>query len=62
MSYVNRVGEEVINEPVVTSRVVDYHDRVRWGSDYLWLVGWFINSINFERIIWCNRSNFRFRL
>lgn len=31
MSYVNRVGEEVINEPVVTSRVVDYHDRVRWG-------------------------------
>ena len=35
MSYVNRdvnrVNEEVITEPVVTSRMVDYHDRVRWG-------------------------------
>ncbi|MEA5598283.1 hypothetical protein [Rivularia sp. UHCC 0363] len=31
MSYVNRVGEEVITEPGVASRVVDYHDRVRWG-------------------------------
>ena len=31
MSYVNRVGDEVITEPAVASRVVDYHDRVRWG-------------------------------
>ncbi|MBF2013780.1 MAG: hypothetical protein IGS23_00820 [Rivularia sp. T60_A2020_040] len=31
MSYVNRVGEEVITEPGIASRVVDYHDRVRWG-------------------------------
>ncbi|MBF2007611.1 MAG: hypothetical protein IGS49_19685 [Chlorogloeopsis fritschii C42_A2020_084] len=31
MSYVNRVGDDVINEPAVPSRVVDYHDRVRWG-------------------------------
>ncbi|MGF1672876.1 MAG: hypothetical protein ACFCUV_04225 [Rivularia sp. (in: cyanobacteria)] len=31
MSYVNRVGEEVITEPGVANRVVDYHDRVRWG-------------------------------
>ncbi|MDM9383007.1 hypothetical protein QUB80_20140 [Chlorogloeopsis sp. ULAP01] len=31
MSYVNRVGDDVINEPAVATRVVDYHDRVRWG-------------------------------
>lgn len=31
MSYVNRVGDEVINEPAVVGRYVDYHDRVRWG-------------------------------
>lgn len=31
MSYVNRVGDDVINEPAVVSRVADYHDRVRWG-------------------------------
>ncbi|WGV23297.1 hypothetical protein [Halotia branconii] len=31
MSYVNRVGDDVINEPVVAGRVAEYHDRVRWG-------------------------------
>ncbi|MBH8563223.1 hypothetical protein I8748_13680 [Nostoc sp. CENA67] len=31
MSYVNRVGDEVITDPAVASRVVEYHDRVRWG-------------------------------
>lgn len=31
MSYVNRVGDDVIQEPAVVSRVADYHDRVRWG-------------------------------
>ncbi|ARV59307.1 hypothetical protein BZZ01_12325 [Nostocales cyanobacterium HT-58-2] len=31
MSYTNRVGDEVINEPAVVGRVSDYHDRVRWG-------------------------------
>lgn len=31
MSYVNRPIDDVITEPVVTNRVVDYHDRVRWG-------------------------------
>ncbi|MEC4815541.1 MAG: hypothetical protein SAK29_20035 [Scytonema sp. PMC 1069.18] len=31
MSYTNRVGDEVINEPAVVARVADYHDRVRWG-------------------------------
>jgi len=31
MSYVNRVGDDVINEPAVVGRVGDYHDRVRWG-------------------------------
>lgn len=31
MSYVNRVGDDVINEPPVAGRVVEYHDRVRWG-------------------------------
>ncbi|MEB3217485.1 MAG: hypothetical protein VKN72_14795 [Nostocales cyanobacterium 94392] len=31
MSYVNRVGDEVITETGIASRVVDYHDRVRWG-------------------------------
>lgn len=31
MSYVNRPVDDVITEPAVTSRVVDYHDRVRWG-------------------------------
>ncbi len=31
MSYTNRVGDDVINEPAVVGRVVDYHDRVRWG-------------------------------
>ncbi len=30
MAYVNRVGDDVIHEPVV-GRVGDYHDRVRWG-------------------------------
>lgn len=30
MSYTNRVGDEVITEPVI-GRVGDYHDRVRWG-------------------------------
>lgn len=30
MSYTNRVGDEVITEPVI-GRVTDYHDRVRWG-------------------------------
>lgn len=30
MSYTNRVGGELITEPVV-DRVADYHDRVRWG-------------------------------
>jgi hypothetical protein len=31
MSYVNRTSGEVITEPAATTRVVDYHDRVRWG-------------------------------
>jgi hypothetical protein len=31
MSYTNRVGDDIVNEPGVVSRVVDYHDRVRWG-------------------------------
>ncbi|MFN6565961.1 hypothetical protein A6770_23835 [Nostoc minutum NIES-26] len=31
MSYVNRVGDDVINEPAVAARVGEYHDRVRWG-------------------------------
>ncbi|QSJ19582.1 hypothetical protein JYQ62_13195 [Nostoc sp. UHCC 0702] len=31
MSYVNRVGDDVINDPPVAGRVVEYHDRVRWG-------------------------------
>lgn len=31
MVYANRPGEDIISEPVVTSRAVDYHDRVRWG-------------------------------
>lgn len=31
MSYINRSVDDVINEPVVVNRVVDYHDRVRWG-------------------------------
>lgn len=31
MAYVNRPGDDIISEPVITSRAVDYHDRVRWG-------------------------------
>ncbi len=31
MSYTNRVGDDVINEPGVVARIGDYHDRVRWG-------------------------------
>lgn len=31
MSYINRVGDDVINEPAVAGRVAEYHDRVRWG-------------------------------
>lgn len=31
MSYVNRPADNIIQEPVVANRVVDYHDRVRWG-------------------------------
>ncbi|MDB9447711.1 hypothetical protein [Anabaena sp. CS-542/02] len=31
MSYINRVGDEVINEPQLGARVAEYHDRVRWG-------------------------------
>lgn len=31
MSYVNRVNDDVINEPSVVARATDYHDRVRWG-------------------------------
>ena len=31
MSYTNRVGGDVINEPAVVGRVTDYHDLVRWG-------------------------------
>ena len=31
MSYVNRPADNVIHEPAVANRVVDYHDRVRWG-------------------------------
>ncbi|MFN6564001.1 MAG: hypothetical protein RMY28_030000 [Nostoc sp. ChiSLP01] len=32
MSYVNRTGNEAIStEPVVTGRVGEYHDLVRWG-------------------------------
>lgn len=31
MSYTNRVGDDIVNEPGVVNRVVEYHDRVRWG-------------------------------
>ncbi|HYW18539.1 MAG TPA: hypothetical protein VE956_04355 [Nodularia sp. (in: cyanobacteria)] len=31
MSYINRVGDDVINDPAVAGRVAEYHDRVRWG-------------------------------
>ena len=31
MSYVNRPIDDVITEPSVSTRVTDYHDRVRWG-------------------------------
>jgi hypothetical protein len=31
MSYINRVGDDVINEPTLAGRVTEYHDRVRWG-------------------------------
>lgn len=31
MSYINRERDDVANEPTVVKRVVDYHDRVRWG-------------------------------
>ena len=30
MSYVNRPIDDVITEPAVVNKVVDYHDRVRW--------------------------------
>ncbi|MEB3182530.1 MAG: hypothetical protein VKL59_26360 [Nostocaceae cyanobacterium] len=32
MSYVNRpMDDQVMTEPTMVGRVVDYHDRVRWG-------------------------------
>ena len=31
MTYVNRPGDNIVAEPVATNRVVEYHDRVRWG-------------------------------
>lgn len=31
MSYVNRSSDDVIVEPATTGKLVDYHDRVRWG-------------------------------
>lgn len=31
MTYVNRPGDNVVAEPVAGTRIVDYHDRVRWG-------------------------------
>lgn len=31
MAYVNRPSSDIISEPIVTSKAVDYHDRVRWG-------------------------------
>lgn len=31
MAYVNRPSDDIISEPVATNKVVDYHDRVRWG-------------------------------
>lgn len=31
MSYVNRVGDDVVAEPSITARAVEYYDRVRWG-------------------------------
>lgn len=32
MAYVNRPSDDIINEPVISGKVVaDYHDRVRWG-------------------------------
>ncbi|WP_298906358.1 hypothetical protein [uncultured Nostoc sp.] len=31
MSYVDRTGDNIVSEPVVTNQLVDYHDRVRWG-------------------------------
>lgn len=31
MAYVNRPSDDIISQPVATSKVVDYHDRVRWG-------------------------------
>lgn len=38
MSYVNRPIDDVITEPGATSKVVDYHDRVRWGPIFSGLV------------------------
>lgn len=31
MTYVNRPSDDIISEPVASTKVVDYHDRVRWG-------------------------------
>ena len=31
MSYVNRSIDDIAPEPAAVSKVVDYHDRVRWG-------------------------------
>lgn len=31
MSYANRPVDDVIQEPVVAGKIVDYHDRIRWG-------------------------------
>ncbi len=36
MSYVNRVGDEIIPpEPAMVARVGEYRDRVRWGEYFL---------------------------
>ena len=31
MAYANRPADDMIQDPAVVNKVVDYHDRVRWG-------------------------------
>lgn len=31
MAYANRPSDDIIQDPAVVNKVVDYHDRVRWG-------------------------------
>ncbi|MGL5060449.1 MAG: hypothetical protein ACRC62_10760 [Microcoleus sp.] len=38
MSYVNRPVDNVVTEPTVVNKVVEYHDLVRWGPIFSGLV------------------------